>query len=640
MVRNTSSSVIDTLCDQAREEDAMVTGLFCDFRAQPEQTVTNIMGEFLKQLVCCGREIPKAIQDEFRERKKEVGEGRPILADLMRMLKTTIASLPRIFICIDALDQCLPKYLPQLLESLSDIIQESPKTRIFLTGRPYIKEAIQGYFAKAVVIHISTNPDEVRSFVLGRLDMDIEPEAMDDALRADIVKMAEERMSDTCVRAFGVFPLSVVYVYSPTTLSRFLLVSLSVDTILGEVTIGRRREKLEEMTRNNGLSDVYTAKLNEVKAQKGNRAVLGMNVLMWVLYSERTIFPQELCYALGVEIGSTDLDLEKVPSFRTLISSCLGLVTVKSVSKSSSIMQLVHSTLQEHLLSDPTLFDSPHSKIAEVCLTYLNYAIVRDLSPTLDSAPSTIPLLEYASCNWGEHARRGMTENVRILALRLLDKFDEHISARLLLSRYNQDGADSPYFPGRGGPIGFTGLHGVAFLGIVEILAPVFEMKEWDVNATDNTGSTAFTWAVRRGREEMVKILLEREEVNPDHADPESGRTPLTWAAIIGHEEVVRMLLEREDVNPNHKDTQYSRTPLSWAVEYEHEGVVKMLLERNDVAHDGVAWILPERDNATSDEANRDCQAPLPPWWSRPLSILPLPFSRRREKAEGSPNNA
>ena len=135
-------------------------------------------------------------------------------------------------------------------------------------------------------------------------------------------------------------------------------------------------------------------------------------------------------------------------------------------------------------------------------------------------------------------------------------------------------------------------------------------------------------------------MLLERQDVNPDHADPESGRTPLTWAAIMGHEKIVRMFLEREDVNLNHEDTEYNRTPLSWAVEYEHEGVVKMLLERNDVAHDGVAWILPERGNATSDEGNHDGQAPLPPWWSRPLSILPLPFSRRRERAKGGPNNA
>jgi len=115
-----------------------------------------------------------------------------------------------------------------------------------------------------------------------------------------------------------------------------------------------------------------------------------MNMSMWVLYSERPILFEELCHALGVKIGSTDLDPENIPFIRTLISSCQGLVTGKRSSNlrgSSSTVQLVHLTLREHLLSDPTLFHSPHSSIAEVCRTYLNYAFVRDLSPTLDQCP-------------------------------------------------------------------------------------------------------------------------------------------------------------------------------------------------------------------------------------------------------------
>jgi len=123
---------------------------------------------------------------------------------------------------------------------------------------------------------------------------------------------------------------------------RFLLVSLNIDAILGEVTIRQRRKKLEEITQGHGLSDVYTATLRRLKAQKGYKSVLGMKVLMWVLYSERPLLTQELCHALGVEIGSADLDPENVPALRTLLSSCLGLVTVES---SSSIVRLVHSTL-------------------------------------------------------------------------------------------------------------------------------------------------------------------------------------------------------------------------------------------------------------------------------------------------------
>ena len=329
---------------------------------------------------------------------------------------------------------------------------------------------------------------------------------------------------------------------------RFLLVSLNIDAILGEVTIRQRRKKLEEITQGNGLSDAYTATLTRLKSQKGYKSVLGLNVLMWVLYSERPLRAQELCHALGVEIGSTDLDPENVPALRTLLASCLGLVTVEA---SSSTVRLVHFTLQEHLSSDPTLFHNPHPTIAEVCLTYLNFGCIRDLSPTLDSAPATTPFLEYASINWGRHTRREMTENIKILALRLLDEFDKHISAQLLLLHYNRDRGGGPYFNGVAGPTGFTGLHGAAFLGVAGAVPSVLGMKKWDVNAADCTGMTALTWAAGRGHEEVVKMLLEREDVNPNQADTQYDRTPLSWAAHRGHGAIAKMLLEREGVNPD-----------------------------------------------------------------------------------------
>jgi len=176
---------------------------------------------------------------------------------------------------------------------------------------------------------------------------------------------------------------------------------------------------------------------------------------MRVLYSERPLRAQEPRHALGVEIGSADPDPENVPALRTLVSSCLGLVTVEA---SSSTVRLVHFTLQEHLSSNPTLFHSPHLTIAEVCSTYLNFGCIRDLSPTPRPAPATTPLLEYASVYWGRHIRRGVTGNVKILALRLLDRVNEHVSAQLLLLQNNRD-SGFPYLYSVRGPTGFTGLH-------------------------------------------------------------------------------------------------------------------------------------------------------------------------------------
>jgi len=173
------------------------------------------------------------------------------------------------------------------------------------------------------------------------------------------------------------------------------------------------------MARGNGLSDAYTEALKRLNGQARNESELGMNVLMWVLHSERPLHAEELRHALGVEMESEDLDHENLPDIQIVLSSCLGLVTVEA---SSSIVRLVHFTLQEYLLHNPTVFRSPHSTIAEVCLTYLNFSCLWDLSPTPDSISPALPLEEYASCYWEKHARIGMTEKVKALVLRLLNR--------------------------------------------------------------------------------------------------------------------------------------------------------------------------------------------------------------------------
>ena len=210
--RNTSSLVIDSQCDQPGEENVAVAAFYCDFLSQQEQTIANIMGAILKQLAGRGG-IGRDLREAFKKAQMEVGGRGPRLGDLMGMLKTAIAALPKVFICIDALDECLPKYLPELLESLRDIIREYPSTRIFLTGRPHIGDDIQRYFPKAVVIPISPNTDDIRNYVERRLERDSEPEAMTDDLRADIVKVILEKISDMCVGPFRIYNLLVVYTY-------------------------------------------------------------------------------------------------------------------------------------------------------------------------------------------------------------------------------------------------------------------------------------------------------------------------------------------------------------------------------------------------------------------------------------------
>ena len=355
---------------------------------------------------------------------------------------------------------------------------------------------------------------------------------------------------------------------------RFLLVSLSIATILGEATIHKRRERLDEIASGLGLDSAYDATLSRIKGQGKGKSALGMAALMWISRSERPMHIGELCEALGVEVGSRDINHDNIPSEKTLLASCLGLVTVDE----SSTVRLVHFTLQEYFNSHSQHFESPRSTMAEVCLTYLNFDSINELSHNLDRAPAEKRLLQYASIYWGMYARNGPAEGVKSLALRLLGKFGKHISAKLLLT-----GGSGEWWEDQRYTEGFTSLHCAAYLGLDEIAIALLEEAEGCVaDMADGRGLTPLAWAAEGGHEGIVKLLLDRKEVNPDSKD-KCGQTPLFCAAEGGHEGIVKLLLDRKEVSPDSSEMMWGRTPLSSAAEGGHEGIVKLLLDRKEV---------------------------------------------------------
>jgi len=351
------------------------------------------------------------------------------------------------------------------------------------------------------------------------------------------------------------------------------------------------------MSNGQDVGDVYTATLERIRAQGEGRARLGMDAIMWIAYSERPLEPDELCQALGVAVGSTDLDNDNAPSIRTILNCGLGLVTVDS---SSSKVRLVHFTLQEHILANPTLFYNSHSRIAEVCLTYLNFGCIRELSPILHPFPHTTPFLEYASRYWGKHCRRETSPSVIQLSIKLLDQFDSHIFYKPFLDEelsFLLTWADHPHHPMK-----FTALHAGAILGNLEIMVSLLKIKKWDLSATDRFGMTASLWATYLGYDAILK-LLEEEGVDSCSTNS-SGNALLLCAAWAGRGRVVQMLLERNDINPNTTDVS-GRTPLSWAAGPTY------LEQCTEEGCGRVGIILTERNNVNPHSADMSSRTTL-----------------------------
>lgn len=194
--------MIDTLCEQIEGKNVAVTWLYCDFLDAKEQTTVNIIGALVKQLVRALGTVPAEIDEAFKKAKRDSRGLR--VPDALKLLQATLGLLERTFICVDALDECPDKILPELLSSLGAISQGS-SVRLFITGRPHIQNVLEKYFSNgAQVISISPNSGDIREYLAKALREDLNFRAMDHALEAEIMEHIQEQISGVYAIAISI----------------------------------------------------------------------------------------------------------------------------------------------------------------------------------------------------------------------------------------------------------------------------------------------------------------------------------------------------------------------------------------------------------------------------------------------------
>ena len=195
--RDGSSLVIDRLCDWSKGQDAAVAFFYFDFAAQKEQSPITVLSSLLKQIIGGLEEIPSNIARAFRRQEKVYGAWKLGLGEIAEMLQDILSSRPT-FICIDALDECLPEYRIKLLDLLKQILGKSPSTRIFLTGSFQIWGEVEKRLARKVVaVSIAPTKEDIIRFLRAKIKDDITPGAMDMSLEEDIVENIIKVVSET-----------------------------------------------------------------------------------------------------------------------------------------------------------------------------------------------------------------------------------------------------------------------------------------------------------------------------------------------------------------------------------------------------------------------------------------------------------
>ncbi|KAF5012488.1 hypothetical protein FDECE_1461 [Fusarium decemcellulare] len=606
-----SSLVIDELHTRFQKDPSIgVAYLYCDFRRRDEQNIGSMLASLLKQLAQKWHPLPEQVQKMY-DRDAHL-EQRPSPYDLSKALQAVSGLYSRVFIVVDALDECqvTDGCRPRLLSELFDL-QETEGINIFSTSRdvPEIMEAFQGMAS----VEIRARDEDLHKYLVGNLNR----------LPSFVLKNPElqQSINDTISKAAN---------------GMFLLATLHIDSLAEQPTIGHIKKALKHLP--TGLDQTYDQAMARIESQGESAREMAKQVLSWVIHARRALSPAELQHAVAVELGQTYLDTEFIPEVAIACSICAGLVTIDT---QSNVVRLVHYTTQEYFdRTKERWFSCAESSITSICITYLSFDVFASgpcqTTKEFEERLKSNQLYDYAARHWGHHASRTLTlppETVEFL--RCTTKVQAASQAMMATKGRPEESIND-----QGVPRQMTGLHMAAHFGIadaVEIL-----VKELDPDVKDSNGRTALWYAAARGHEALAKLLLEKGAdlkakdnddrtplsfatynrntsmvlllleigltlaINDDEydyeqllfaaiyghdmavrqlllrgADPEwadsERRTPLSWAAQMGHLAIIDLLLQH-GANPELTDS-YNRTPMLWAVQKNQDAIVKRMIE-------------------------------------------------------------
>ena len=534
---------IDELLRTIHDDGVGIAYVYCDYKSQEEQNATSLMATILKQLLQAQPSLSEPLQTLHQ---KHAGRGtRPSLDDIFTSLRAVLSGYTTVFLVVDALDECQESdgSRRQFLTRIRDLGAELD-FRLLITSR-FIPEIVDE-FKEIPRLEIKASHEDVRRFVHGQMHRLPRCIQRDSAL--------QEKVQDKVVEAVD---------------GMFLLAKLHTDSLLDKRTPRDVKYTLETFSGGSAaLESAYEDAIVRIKGQLSGDYKLARKVLSWITYAKRPITTAEVCCALAVEQGDTELDVEKIPDVEDLLAVCAGLVVVD---EETTIIRLVHYTTQEYFERIRNGWN-PRAEldIATTCLTYLSFTTFYS-SPEYDRRDTTWleqnAFLGYAAQYWGQHALKHQDELYELaypflMNGALIDSATKAVS--LLRQAYVA--------------LGRTGLHLTAQFGLrnfsAKLLSQHVEPQEISIDAKDSLDHTALSLAARHGHKDVIELLLDYGA--SDWPSKLYGNA-LQTTSYFGHEEAVRLLLDRgADVNA--EGTHYGGA-LHEAAHNGHERIVKMLLK-------------------------------------------------------------
>ncbi|KAF4947314.1 hypothetical protein FSARC_14009 [Fusarium sarcochroum] len=442
--------------------------VYFDYREKKSQTLVNVLSSLLMQLLRSQHKVTHEIEENYDAyRLKGI---LPAVEAYLQMIIAQAKPFKRIYMIVDALDECCSDTSTNMLYKFLQVCRELPNSfHILFTSRP----GLNSQFAEpSCVIQLMAQPSDIKAY----LDAFINS-------RPSMLAIVEKGSSYN--PSFREFILDTVVNGSQ---GMFLLAHLHIGNLASTHTLEEFEHTLTHLADN--LVEVYQAALDRISTQPEKQRKTAMNLLTWIVFAKRPLTVTEATQVLAIQDASSDSHSSRlmIPKASAtsqtewdLTSVCAGMV-VGVVEKKTTFLHLAHSTAEQHL-KESLLARSQdaHSTLTEVCLRCLVNAppaakhLRKRPSPqdNADHFRKNYPFFHYAANHWGEHLVYQAKGPVKRLAWDFLS--DEE---RLGYAVLAMDDLKVPQEEK------VTGLHIAAYFGLTNLVKKAISFqKHLDINS-------------------------------------------------------------------------------------------------------------------------------------------------------------
>ncbi len=596
--------------------------LYLDYTQSTAHALEDLFGSLLKQLLQLKESNPvSAGLRQLYHNAKHRYDGRRDCDDFQALLRDELGACERVYLVVDALDQCrsatrrslqeeLCKLRPDKLSMIitSRVIEIEADDEVVTCShceRPEIKihydcsickfELCQRCIEKKVHCrdksHKLLEPYDRVQIDIGMCDEDLKEYVMWTLRREAAIGTSDHRDERRHPRHSGrlqgdpgllreICNAIVQRAEGSALLAKLYLDSIEVKECLNQKDVATLLRSFPKK-----VDQVYEKEMRRIVDQDQDDKDTAIAALSWVSCARRHLSFLELQHSLATEAGTTDFDVKNIYRKDNLLWVTGGLITIES---DEAPVRLVHTTMQEYLEETGSKwFPNAEANMAHICLTYLNFDALSQPREEVESFDTKkYPFIAYASQHWGDHVREAgldLHTDIRDLALRIVNE-------PLRLAAYMQAAwaTDAPDYDGWDVCEGVTSLHVFAWFGLSSMI-PNLIQKGLDVDVREPTyRQTPLMYACRRGHVQVVRQLLDFGAwVNKVSA---RGRTAMFEAVAQNNEDVVKLLLAKHElltrpkldlkaVNP--RDS--GQTAFMLAARSGHLGIVEILLEHSDI---------------------------------------------------------